>query len=81
MHYIIANPNAYDHKMFKQRLEDQYYQTHNQEIQNTNRALFYKSIKTRYGYDEIQDEIDTQLVYYLTKFKTSNHRLPVETGR
>lgn len=81
MHYIIANPNAYNHKMFKQRLEDQYYQTYNQEIQNTNRALFYKSIKTRYGYDEIQDEIDTQLVYYLTKFKTSNHRLPVETGR
>ena len=32
-------------------------------------------------FDEILDAIDPHLAFYLVKYRTSNHRLPVETGR
>ena len=81
MHNIFLNPNNYIHKEFKQRIEDQFYQTHNQDIENTNRAIFYRAVKGNYGFDEVLDDINPQLTHYLIKYITSNHRLPVETGR
>ena len=81
MYNVILNPYMYIHKEFTRRLEDQFHQELNQQISNSNRTQFYRAIKETFGYDDILDEIDPHLVYYLLKFKTNNHRLPVETGR
>ena len=81
MSNIIINPSQFNYKEFKQRVEDQYHQTCNEELENSNKSLFYKSIKDSFGYNELLDEIDTHLAICILKYQTSNHRLPIETGR
>ena len=48
---------------------------------NTNKTIFYRAINKDYELDSILDELSPHLAYYLIKYKTSNHKLPVETGR
>ena len=81
MHNVFINPYLYNHKEFSLRLEDQFHQEVNDKFHNSNRTLFYRAIKEKFGYKEIFDEIDPPLLYYLLKFKAGNHKLPVETGR
>ena len=64
-----------------QRLEDQFYQDWNSLINNSSRTLFYKGVKSEFGYNESLDDVDISLTYWYFKFITSNHRLPIETGR
>ena len=81
MLHISIYPNSYRHAEFKQRLEDQYYQNYQQELENSNRSLFFKCTAEIYGFKEILDDINPGLAYYFLKYRTSNHKLPVETGR
>ena len=81
MSNLIIYPIQFSSKEFKQRLVDQYHQTSNEELGKSNKALFYRAIKDGFGYNELLDEIDTHLAICILKFQTSNHKLPVETGR
>ena len=81
MQNILINPHIYNHEEFTQRLENQFHQNLNQQIENTNRAIFYRSVNENYDLDKILDELNPQLAYYFIKYKTSNHKLPIETGR
>lgn len=81
MRNFFLNPYSYRHDEFTLRLEDQFHQEVNNQLNNSNRTLFYRAIKAKFGFEEILDEIKPPLVYYLMKFKVGNHKLPVETGR
>ena len=74
--------NANIHKQIKQTLIDQFKQNWQSQLQLTNKGLIYNSLKSDH----------TTLEHYITslgdhdamtlfKFRTANHRLPVETGR
>ena len=78
MHNIFLNPQRYNHNEYKQRLENQFYQTLNDQIANTNKTIFYRAINKNYELDSILDQLSPHLAYYIIKYKTSNHKLPVE---
>ena len=42
---------------------------------------FYRGIKDGHGFENKLDDIDPKFVNYLTKFITSNHGLPIKSGR
>ena len=65
----------------KQTTKDQFVQQWTADINSTNIALFYKSIKDNFHFEPYLDILPTKLRTKLTKFRLSNHRLPIETGR
>ena len=50
-------------------------------VSQSNKGLFYKEYKTELKFENYLVEMDVSLRYFLVKFRTSNHRLPIEEGR
>ena len=67
--------------IFKQRLDDQFLQTWNGELENIPRAVFYRT----FADFQFQDYLDIitlrKFRIAMTKFRVASHRLEVETGR
>lgn len=67
--------------VFKQRVKDNYIQEWNTRINDSSRALFYKTIST-FEYQYYLDCITiTKFRVALTRLRVSSHRLEVEAGR
>ena len=67
--------------LIKTTVKDQFLQKWRSEINSTNKALFYRSFKQEFKFEPYLDILPTRLRIRLTRFRTSNHRLPIETGR
>lgn len=68
-------------EMVKRRLQDQFIQQWHGKLIESPKASFYRIIKCEWGAEEYLSALDTHHRIILCKFRTSNHRLPVETGR
>ena len=76
------NYNRYwvDH-VFKQCLKDQFVQTWNENVYESSKGINYRIFKTKFGYEPYFNVLPFNLSNVLCKFRTCNHRLPIEAGR
>ena len=84
-------PNIWETELFdnvdylkcviKQRLENQFLQNWNSLIQNSPKAINYKTIKTEFKYEEYLNILEIKDAILLCRFRTTNNKLPIETGR
>ena len=64
----------------KQRLRDNFIQKWNEELNQSSRAIFYKSI-LNFEFNPYLDLITVRFRVALSKLRTSSHRLEIEIGR
>lgn len=64
-----------------QRLKDQFMQIWSNDINCSSRGQVYKILKPYFGFEKYLDILPVKLRKKFIKFRTSNHRFPVETGR
>ena len=67
--------------MIKQRAKDQFIQTWLSDMNTSNKATFYKTFKDELTIESYLDILPKALRIQITRFRCSNHRLPIETGR
>ena len=67
--------------VIKQRLEDQFLQYGNYLVQNSPKAINYKIFKTEIKYEEYLNILEIIDAILLCRFRTTNNKLPIETGR
>ena len=67
-------------KCVKQSIHTQYLHMYKYNLDNSKR-LFYRSIKEEFIFEPYLDILPTNLRVPLTKFRLSNHKLPIEKGR
>ena len=65
----------------KLRLQDQYKQEWKSNIENMPKCITYNIIKDEWGLEQYLLSLPRNLRIPLCKFRTSNHKLPVERGR
>ena len=74
-----------DFKCYKQELKqnlcDQFIQKWFSDIRNSSRGQFYKLFKTDFYFENYLSRLSFQNRCWITKLRTSNLRLPIETGR
>ena len=68
-------------KLIKSRVKDQFLQKWNSDIELARKAFFYRTIKNEFKFEQYLDILDNKNRVKLTKFRMSNHYLPVEKGR
>ena len=82
MGYIFQNQIGYCNSgLIKQILSDQFVQKWVGDIENSSRGLFYSSFKTNFCLEKYLLRLGESNRLWLTKLRTSNLRLPIETGR
>jgi hypothetical protein len=64
-----------------QRQKDMYLQMWKQKCDNCGKALHYSMFKDNFGFEQYLDNLPDNFRIVFTKFRTSNHKLPVEKGR
>ena len=84
-------PNIWETELFdnvdylkcviKQRSEDQFLQNWNSLVQNSPKAINYKTFKTKFKYEEYLNILEIKDAILLCRFRTTNNKLPIETGR
>ena len=67
--------------VFRQRVSDQFQQSWHNEIQNSSRAIFYRTISEFCFQDYLEVVTVKNFRNALSKLRMSSHRLEVETGR
>ena len=67
--------------MVKTRLYDQFLQDWNSTVSNTSKCLVYRLYKKDFCFEEYLDKLPKSLAFYLCKFRTMNHNMPIEKGR
>ena len=77
---IITSPRSLKLSI-KRVLIDQFYQSWTASQNQSSKAEFYKIYKDKPHLDRYLIELPLNLRIWLTRFKTTNHRLPIETGR
>ena len=65
----------------KQSLRDQFIQTWSSDIFNSSKGTIYRIFKTIFCLETHLEILPVKLRSLFLKFRTTNHRLPVETGR
>ena len=63
----------------KQKLCDQFIQKWFSDIRNSSRGQFYKLFKTDIYFENYLSRLSFQNRFWITKLRTSNLRLPIET--
>ena len=82
MSYIFKNQYAFcDKIVVKQILCDQFIQKWYSDIQNSSRGLFYSIFKKQFCLESYLLRLSEFNRTWLTKLRTSNLHLPIETGR
>jgi hypothetical protein len=80
--YIFQNQVGYfDISMVKQILRDQFIQKWHSDINNSSRGQFYSGFKNDFCLENYLLRLSEYNRKWITKFRTSNLRLPIETGR
>lgn len=64
-----------------QRLKDQFIQTWSNDMFNSSKGKIYRTFKLDFGCEKYLEKLPKKFRTILLKFRTTNHRLPVETGR
>ena len=62
-------------------LKDQYKQRWNSQLENSSKGQNYKLLKTDIAFESYLSNYPKKVYLPLIKFRTSNHKLPVERGR
>ena len=62
----------------KQTLLDQFLQDWNSSVHNSPKAFNYRIFKTDFKFEEYFNILDEQNSLLLCKFRTTNHKLPIE---
>ena len=65
----------------KLRLKDQYVQVWHSLLENSPKALNYKLFKDFFGKEDYFEILGNKLSIDLCRFRTTNHKLPIEQGR
>lgn len=68
-------------KATKQKLTDLFLNEWHSQLDNNSSCHNYKIFKTKFGFEHYLVSIEEKYKKYLVKFRTRNHRLPIETGR
>jgi hypothetical protein len=71
----------FDKNMVKQILRDQFIQKWHSDINNSSRGQFYSGFKNDFCLENYLLRLSEYNRKWITKFRTSNLRLPIETGR
>ena len=80
--YNFQNQVGYfDKNMIKQILRDQFIQKWHSDINNSSRGQFYSGFKNDFCLENYLLRLSEYNRKWITKFRTSNLRLPIETGR
>jgi hypothetical protein len=80
--YIFQNQVGYfDKNMVKQILWYQFIQKWHSDINNSSRGQFYSGFKNDFFLENYLLRLSEYNKKWITKFRTSNLRLPIETGR
>ena len=67
--------------MVKSRLHDQFLQDWNSSVFNSSKCSVYRLYKVEHGFEEYLDILPSNLAHFLCKFRTLNHKLPIEKER
>ena len=65
----------------KQKLKDLYINSWFSKIENNDSCHTYRLIKKKFGLEKYLIQTPPALLKYMIKFRTNNHRLPIEVGR
>ena len=65
----------------KTRLQCQFVQNWNQDVFNSSKCLNYRLFKTTFILEKYITELSLKSAITLAKFRTTNHKLPIEKGR
>ncbi|MES9902847.1 MAG: reverse transcriptase family protein [Sedimenticola sp.] len=65
----------------KRTLIDQYLQTWNASMNNSNKGRIYNSFKTSLCFEDYLIKLPQNAALTLLRLRTANHRFPIETGR
>jgi hypothetical protein len=65
----------------KRKLRDYYTEEWNRVVSESSKCFFYKEYKKELVYENYLNKLDVSLKYFLIRFRTSNHKLPIEYGR
>ena len=68
-------------KALKQKLNDIFIQNWNSQVQSTSESNIYKIYKTKFEQSIYISILSTSLCKSFIRFRTRNHRLPIEVGR
>jgi len=80
--FIFANQTGYCDKLYlKQTLCDQFIQQWFAEIENSSRGQFYSIFKKEFTLEKYLLKLPESCRIWITKFRCSNLRFPIETGR
>ena len=83
--YLLSTQNTtqtkYHCDLIKQRSSDQYRQEWTNEINESSKSSFYKMFKHDLSFENYLDILPFGKRTALLKFRTTNHRLPIEVGR
>ena len=67
--------------VIKQRLEDQYEQQRRDEINESSKCTLYRIFKTEFKFEKCLSFLPLYERKTFCKFRTCNHKLPIEVGR
>ena len=68
-------------KAIKQNLLDQFLQSWNSQLHNSSQGRNYSLFKNDLKQEKYIINLDGSLLYTRVRFRTANHKLPIETGR
>ena len=67
--------------LIRNRLHEQFTQEWQSLIQNSPKAIKYRLFKDNFEFENYFHILEDKDIYTLCKFRTTNHKLPIETGR
>ena len=67
--------------VIKQTLQDQFKQKWSSDIDNSSKGKLYRIFKETFGFENYINRLSPKFRNTFLKFRTTNHRLPVEVGR
>ena len=68
-------------KSVEQRLKDQFIQKWREDLENHSSCDLYRIYKSKFEFERYLIQLPNKSRLYLTKFRTNNNRLPINTGR
>ena len=74
-------PENWFKNLVKQRLQDQFTQKWNEEINNSELYYNYRMFKEHFKFEKYLSILPFDLAHSLLKFRTLNHKLPIQRGR
>lgn len=81
---VWENNNFVNSKWLKlavrQKLKDLFLNNWYTLIENASNSTFYKLFKRSFGFESYLSKTPKNLLNYITRFRTRNHRLPIEIG-